>query len=379
MYYWGTDAAEGTAPPDHWEIHPGGVRVNRMLLYDGANGNPEPAGRGAFVSAFAVARVTADDDCIAVSSSMRQVLDLIRRLAASEVRTVLLQGETGVGKDVIANVLHHNSSRCGARFVAVNCAAIPETLCESELFGYERGAFTDARISKPGLLEAADRGTLFLDEIGQIPHWLQGKLLRVLEGGSFRRVGGLLDLHMNLHFVAATNLDLAAAVERGAFRMDLFYRLNVFQIPIPPLRERPDDILPLTQHFIGIYNRSFNRAIQGVSKDAAAALLRHSWPGNVRQLRNAVERAMVMEDSPLIELSSLPHEIGGLCLSSSCAGPEEDLSLARSEQRLMVRALEKAHGNQTLAAKMLGITRDGLRYKVRKHGLPTGRARAAGR
>jgi transcriptional regulator with PAS, ATPase and Fis domain len=320
---------------------------------------------------------TTDGDCIAVSNSMRQVLDLIRRLAASEVRTVLLQGETGVGKDVIANVLHQGSPRCGMRFVAVNCAAIPETLCESELFGYERGAFTDARISKPGLLEAADRGSLFLDEIGQIPHWLQGKLLRVLEGGSFRRVGGLVDLHMNLHFVAATNLDLAAAVERGTFRMDLFYRLNVFQIAIPPLRERREDILPLAQHFIGIYNRSFKRAIQGVSKDAAAALLRHSWPGNVRQLRNAVERAMVMEDSPLIELGSLPHEIGGCCPPPGGAGPDEDLSLARGEQRLMARALDRAGGNQTQAAKILGITRDGLRYKMRKHGLACGRARAA--
>jgi transcriptional regulator with PAS, ATPase and Fis domain len=332
---------------------------------------------GVFVSAFAVARAMADDNCIAVSDSMCRVMDLIRRLAASEVRTVLLQGETGVGKDVIANVLHHSSPRCGMRLVAVNCAAIPETLCESELFGYERGAFTDARISKPGLLEAADRGTVFLDEIGQIPHWLQGKLLRVLEGGSFRHVGGLSDLHVNLHFVAATNLDLAAAVERGTFRMDLFYRLNVFQIAIPPLRERREDILPLARHFIGIYNRSFKRAIQGVSKDAAAALLRHPWPGNVRQLRNAVERAMVMEDSPTIELGSLPQEIGGFCPPPACAGPEEDLSLTRSEQRLMVRALERSRGNQTLAARMLGITRDGLRYKISKHGLASGRARAA--
>src|SRR5450759_4380584 len=170
-----------------------------------------------------MARVPADGDCIAVSRSMCHVLELIRRLAASEVRTVLLQGETGVGKDVIANVLHRRSARCGMRLVAVNCAAIPETLCESELFGYERGAFTDARISKPGLLEAADRGTLFLAEIGQIPNWLQGKLLRVLEGGSFRRVGGLSDLHMNLHFVAATNLDLAADVERGGYGPDLCY------------------------------------------------------------------------------------------------------------------------------------------------------------
>ena len=329
------------------------------------------------MSSPAIARVAADGDCIAVSSSMCHVLELVRRLAASEVRTVLLQGETGVGKDVIANVLHRSSPRRGMRFVAVNCAAIPETLCESELFGYERGAFTDARTSKSGLLEVADRGTVFLDEIGQIPHWLQGKLLRVLEGGSFRRVGGLSDLHMNLHFVAATNLDLAAAVERGAFRMDLFYRLNVFQIAIPPLRERREDILPLAQHFIGVYNRNFKREIQGLSKDAAAALLRHSWPGNVRQLRNAVERAMVMEDSPLISLASLPHEIGGLCPPPGCDTPDEDLSLSRSEQRLTMCALERARGNQTLAAAMLGITRDGLRYKIRKHGMVFARPRVA--
>jgi two-component system response regulator AtoC len=329
------------------------------------------------MSAPAIACVPADGDCIAVSSSMRHVLELVRRLAASEVRTVLLQGETGVGKDVIANVLHKRSPRRGMRFVAVNCAAIPETLCESELFGFERGAFTDARVSKSGLLEVADRGTVFLDEIGQIPHWLQGKLLRVLEGGSFRRVGGLSDLHMNLHFVAATNLDLAAAVESGAFRMDLFYRLNVFQIAIPPLRERREDILPLAQHFIGVFNRAFKRQIQGVSKDAAAALLRYSWPGNVRQLRNALERAMVMEDGPLISLASLPHEIGGLGPPPSLNGPDEDLSLSRNEQRLTTCALEKARGNQTLAAAMLGITRDGLRYKIRKYGLVFSRVRAA--
>ena len=310
---------------------------------------------------------------------MCNVLDLVRRLAASEVRTVLLQGETGVGKDVVANVLHLSSPRRGMRLVTLNCAAIPETLCESELFGYERGAFTDARTSKLGLLEVADRGTMFLDEIGQIPHWLQGKLLRVLEGGSFRRVGGLSDLRMNLHFVAATNLDLVAAVERGTFRMDLFYRLNVFQITIPPLRERPEDILPLAQHFIALYNRSFKRDIQGLSKDAAAALLRHSWPGNVRQLRNALERAMVMEDSPLLSLASLPREIGNTCPPPNHTAPDEDLSLIHSEQRLTMRALEKARGNQTLAAAMLGITRDGLRYKIRKYGLVFARERSARR
>jgi transcriptional regulator with PAS, ATPase and Fis domain len=310
---------------------------------------------------------------------MCNVLDLARRLAASEVRTVLLQGETGVGKDVVANVLHQSSPRRAMRFVALNCAAIPETLCESELFGYERGAFTDARTSKSGLLEVADRGTMFLDEIGQIPHWLQGKLLRVLEGGSFRRVGGLSDLHMNLHFVTATNLDLAGAVERGSFRMDLYYRLNVFQITIPPLRERPEDILPLAQHFIGLYNRSFRREIAGLSKDAATALVRYPWPGNVRQLRNALERAMVMEDSPLISLASLPCEIGDTCPRPYSTAPEEDLSLIRAEQRLTLRALEQANGNQTVAAGLLGITRDGLRYKIRKHGLVFARGRSARR
>lgn len=321
----------------------------------------------------------ADGDCIAVSRSMRQVLEFVKRLAVSEVRTVLLQGETGVGKDVIANILHRNSRRSDMRFVAMNCAAIPETLFESELFGYERGAFTDARTSKPGLLEASNRGTMFLDEIGQLPHWMQGKLLRVLEGGSFRRVGGLTDLHIDLRFVAASNEDLAAAVGRGAFRKDLFYRLNVIQITIPALRERREDILPLAQHFVGIYNRSFKREIRGFSKDAAAALLMHPWPGNVRELRNAVERAMVLEESPVIETASLPPEITGIRPPAGGDSADEDLSLKRSERRLVTCALERARGNQTAAAGMLGITRDGLRYKIRKHGLILTRGREARR
>ena len=328
-------------------------------------GPPEPA--------------STDGDCIAVSTSMRQVLEFVKRLAVSEVRTVLLQGETGVGKDVIANILHQNSRRSGMRFVAMNCAAIPETLFESELFGYERGAFTDARTSKPGLLEVSNHGTMFLDEIGQLPQWMQGKLLRVLEGGSFRRVGGLTDLHIDLRFVAASNEDLSAAVNRGAFRKDLFYRLNVIQVAIPPLRERREDILPLARHFVGVYNRSFEREIQDFSKDAAAALLMHSWPGNVRELRNAVERAMVLEESPVIELESLPPEITGIHLPVGGDSPDEDLSLKRSERRLVTCALERARGNQTAAAGMLGITRDGLRYKIRKHGLLLTRAREARR
>jgi two-component system response regulator AtoC len=310
---------------------------------------------------------------------MRQVLEFVKRLAVSEVRTVLLQGETGVGKDVIANILHRNSRRRDMRFVAMNCAAIPETLFESELFGYERGAFTDARTAKPGLLEVSNHGTVFLDEIGQLPHWMQAKLLRVLEGGSFRRVGGLADLHIDLRFVAASNEDLVAAVNRGAFRMDLFYRLNVIQIIIPPLREQREDILPLARHFVGVYNRSFKREIRGFSKDAVATLLLHSWPGNVRELRNAVERAMVLEESPLIGLASLPPEITGIRPLASGDDPHEGLSLKRSERRLVTCALERARGNQAAAAGMLGITRDGLRYKIRKHGLLLARGREARR
>lgn len=329
------------------------------------------------MTVLAAVRETADDDCIAASESMRNVMEVVRRLASSEARTVLLQGETGVGKDVLAHILHHESPRRDMRLVIMNCAAIPEALFESELFGYERGAFTDARNAKAGLLEAADHGTIFLDEIGQIPRWLQGKLLRVLEGGSFRRVGGLIDLKVNLRFVAATNLDLAAAVDSGTFRMDLFYRLNVFQITIPPLRDRREDILPLAHHFIGIFNRTFTRQIRGFSSDAAAALVAHPWPGNVRQLRNAVERAMVLEDTSLISLASLPREIAECRPQTVFALPDEDLSLARSEERLLARALERARGNQTLAARMLGITRDGLRYKIRKHGLVFSRRRTA--
>ena len=311
-----------------------------------------------------------DRDCISVSDSMCQVVELAQRLAVSDARTILLQGETGVGKDVVANALHQSSARRGKRFVAVNCAAIPETLFESELFGYERGAFTDARSSKPGLLELSDQGTLFLDEIGQIPYRLQGKLLRVLEEGSFRRLGGVSDINMDIRFVAASNTDLGEAVRQGAFRMDLFFRLNVFQINIPPLRERRDDILPLAEHFVHGYNRSYRREIQGISNQAADALMGHSWPGNVRQLRNAVERAMVMEESSRIELASLPPDIGQFHQPPACSEvPEEDLTLTGSEHRLLIRALERSCGNQTRAAVMLGISRDTLRYKIRKHGL----------
>jgi len=230
---------------------------------------------------------------IAESAVMLEILNFVRRIAASEAATILLDGENGTGKDLIAKTLHYQSLRRAEPFIAVNCAAIPDTLLESELFGYEKGAFTDARAQKRGIFELADRGTLFLDEIGEIPLILQAKLLRVLEEQSFRRLGGLVDIQLDLRVVAATNKNLREAVKERAFRQDLYFRLNVIQITIPPLRQRTDDIRPLARFFIEHYNRKFKRNIEGLSDLAANLLLSHDWPGNVRELRNAIERGMI--------------------------------------------------------------------------------------
>ena len=253
----------------------------------------------------------------------------------------------------------------------MNCAAIPATLLESELFGYERGAFTDARAQKRGIFELADKGTLFLDEIGEIPLILQAKLLRVLEEQTFRRLGGLKDIQLDLRVVAATNKNLREAVKEKAFRQDLYFRLNVIQITIPPLRERIDDIRPLARFFIEQYNRKFNRSIEGLSDGATQLLLRHDWPGNVRELRNAIERGMILEESALITSSSLPIAIsrpdGLLPLVPPITEVHgEWTSLEDSERSLVARALERTSGNQTQAARLLRITRDTLRYKMSK-------------
>jgi len=314
-------------------------------------------------------------EVIAESEAMREVLSFVRKVAASEATTVLLEGENGTGKDLIAKTLHYESARQAEPFIAINCAAIPETLLESELFGYEKGAFTDARSQKRGLFELADKGTLFLDEIGEIPLTLQAKLLRVLEEQSFRRLGGLKDIQVDLRFVAATNKNLREAVREGAFRQDLYFRLNVIQIVIPPLRERTEDIIPLTNFFIDHYNRKFKRHIEGVSPEARDLLLSHDWPGNVRELRNAIERAMILEDSSLITPASLPISISRAeARQSPSAEPEMTfrdfgLSLAENERQLLARALEKTNGNQTQAARLLRITRDTLRYKMKKYNL----------
>jgi two-component system response regulator AtoC len=315
-------------------------------------------------------------EVIAESPCMREMMNFVRRVSASEATTILLEGENGTGKDLIAKTLHYQSVRQAEPFIAINCAAIPETLLESELFGYEKGAFTDARSQKRGIFELADKGTLFLDEIGEIPLMLQAKLLRVLEEQTFRRLGGLKDIHLDLRVIAATNKNLREAVKEGAFRQDLYFRLNVIQILIPPLRDRSEDIVPMTKFFIEHYNRKFKRNIENVTDAAAKLLMAHDWPGNVRELRNAIERAMILEEGTSITAASLPISIArpdgdGPLMGASLdlATPTDGLSLEDNERSLLVRALEKTEGNQTQAARLLRITRDTLRYKMKKFNL----------
>ncbi|HLJ45388.1 MAG TPA: sigma 54-interacting transcriptional regulator [Bryobacteraceae bacterium] len=315
---------------------------------------------------------------IAESQAMREVINFVRRVAISEATSILIEGENGTGKDLIATTLHYQSLRQSEPFLAINCAAIPETLLESELFGYEKGAFTDARAQKRGLFELADKGTLFLDEIGEIAMSLQAKLLRVLEEQTFRRLGGLRDLKVDIRIVAATNKNLREAVKEGAFRQDLYYRLNVIQLVVPPLRDRAQDILPLAKFFIETYNVKFKRQIDGLSPDAEALLLAHDWPGNIRELRNAIERAMILEETSYITPSSLPIAVRSaeatVMPAIASNGTEEaasndGMSLADQERRLLVQALAKTNGNQTQAARILRITRDTLRYKMKKFNL----------
>jgi two-component system response regulator AtoC len=297
---------------------------------------------------------------IAESPLMLDILRLIGRIAASQAATVLLDGESGTGKDLIARTLHDQSSRRDQPFIAVNCAAIPATLLESELFGYEKGAFTDARALKRGIFELADRGTLYLDEVAEIPLILQAKLLRVLEDQTFRRLGGLADIQLDMRVVSATNKNLREAVKQKAFRQDLYFRLNVIQITVPPLRQRTADIAPLARFFIEQYNRKFKRHIQGLSSFATHLLLSYTWPGNVRELRNAIERGVLMEESNLITSKSLPTAVSQLDGQFRCPALQE------SERFLVGRALEQTGGNQTQAAHLLRVTRDQLRYKKRK-------------
>jgi transcriptional regulator with PAS, ATPase and Fis domain len=281
----------------------------------------------------------------------------------------------------VARAVHACSPRAAEAFVSINCGAFPETLLESELFGYEKGAFTDARAPKAGILELASSGTIFLDEIGEMPLVLQAKLLRVLEEQTFRRLGGVRDIQIDVRVVAASNRKLTDAIEQGRFRLDLYYRLNVIQVVLPPLRERAEDLIPLAEHFVSLYNTKFKRNIKGLSHSAAAMLLSHDWPGNVRELRNVIERAMVLEEADWIQASSMKIATDStkptmLLLDETQPNQEQssadapfEVSLEEAEKNLVKKALERAAGNQTRAAVLLGITRDTLRYKMKKFNL----------
>ncbi|MGO9123652.1 MAG: sigma-54-dependent transcriptional regulator [Terriglobales bacterium] len=334
---------------------------------------------------------------VSVSPKMIELMNFVKKVAASEATTILIQGESGTGKDLIAKAIHYESSRQEKPFVAINCSAIPETLMEAELFGHEKGAFTDAKQMKKGLFEAADGGTLFLDEIGELSPLLQAKLLRVLEDQVIRRVGGIRDMQVNVRVIAASNRDLEKAVRDGQFRQDLYYRLAIIAIFIPPIRDRKEDILPLVDFFIERYNRRFKKSIRGITDETRRLLLSHNWPGNVRELKNTIERGMILEDEPLLRPMYLPFSVGEsggrtVFERSSPADsaqtlpngrtlprlyiPEGGTSLEEVEHAMVELAMRQASGNQTHAARLLDISRDALRYKLKKFGLIGGEEEA---
>ncbi len=306
---------------------------------------------------------------VAQSRKMKEVLDMAARVAQSDRTTVLLQGESGTGKELLARAIHYHSPRAEKPIVAINCAAIPENLLESELFGYEAGAFTDARKRKIGLLEKADEGTVFFDEIGDMSLALQAKILRVLEDGTFVRLGGSQPIKVNIRVMAATNRDLVKETEKGNFRQDLFYRLNVVPITIPPLRERKEDIIPLVLFFMEEFNREIKRNFKGLEPEAAQALLNYSWPGNVRELRNTVERVMSLYQSENIQLQFLPQEI-----RQELNLPEDKVmsaltgnwpTLENLEKAYIARVLEHTGNNKSQAARILGLNPATLYRKIK--------------
>ena len=305
---------------------------------------------------------------IGASPAMQQIKSLLARVASSPASTVLLTGETGTGKDLAAKAIHYNSSRAIRSFVNITCSALPEQLLESELFGHERGAFTDARQQKRGLFETADHGTIFLDEIGEMTPALQSKLLRFLEEKTFKRVGGLSDVRVDVRVIAATNRDLEGEVKTGKFREDLFYRLQVMPILLPPLRERRGDVPLLANYFIDRFNREFRKRVRGLSPAAAEVLQQYQWPGNIRELRNAIERAMLLIDQQWLEPDNFTT-LTRTVTPTQFRLPPEGVNLEDVERQLLTQALERAGGNQTQAAHLLGIIRDQVRYRLEKFGL----------
>jgi DNA-binding NtrC family response regulator len=309
------------------------------------------------------------------SAAMESIRSMVSRLAASDATTVLIEGESGAGKEVVARGVHFESARAEKPFMQVNCAALPEHLLESELFGHERGAFTDAHTQKRGLFESAEGGSVMLDEIGDLPPGGQAKLLRLLENKTFRRVGGVQELRADVRVLAATNVNLEERVAEGRFRADLFFRLNVVRILMPSLREHVEDIPILAAHFIARFNQEMKREVKGVSPAALDVLAGYHWPGNVRELRNVIERAFILHASAdeirpehlPPELRKLPPQKKQEKLVPQVA--EQGIVLEDVEKKLITEAMERANGNQSKAARLLGISRDTLRYRLKKHGM----------
>ena len=304
---------------------------------------------------------------IAQSPAMHDILDLVERVAPTDA-TLLIQGESGTGKEVIAKAVHHASARASRPFVAVNCGAVPETLLESELFGYMRGAFTGATVNKLGLFEEADGGTLFLDEIAEMPAALQVKLLRALQSGEVRRLGATQAATIDVRVISATNGDLAARISQGTFREDLFYRFNVIQLVLPPLRDRREDIPALAEHFLARSTSKLGRKLR-LAPDTVERLLRYPWPGNVRELENAIERATILARGEIVEPDDLPpHVSAGLQLGPSPALPRQ-ITLADAERAHILQTLERFGRNHSGAAEALGIGRTTLWRKLKEYGI----------
>ncbi|HKV38397.1 MAG TPA: sigma-54 dependent transcriptional regulator [Blastocatellia bacterium] len=328
------------------------------------------------------------DQIVGSSAVMKEMNALAHKVAESEVSSVLLQGESGTGKDLLAKAIHYASRRSNSPFVAINCAALPASLIESELFGYEKGAFTDAKARKEGLFEQAEGGTLLLDEIGELELSLQAKLLRVLEEGAFRRVGGLKDIPLDVRVIAASNRDLKKESEEGKFRLDLYYRLSVIQIEVPALRQRGDDVILLANYLVSRFNQQFRKEVRGLTPEVAAIFRSYAWPGNVRELRNVIERVMILEDTDVITPTYLPRGLAAEDAPGHPAGvaispavdtapgsahethgfrlPPGGICLEEIENSLVQQAMQMSGGNQTRAAGLLGISRDQLRYRLKK-------------
>jgi two-component system, NtrC family, response regulator AtoC len=315
---------------------------------------------------------------------MTKIKNLIRKIARSDATTVLIQGESGTGKELVAKAIHYGSARADKPFMAINCAALPVNLLETELMGHEKGAFTDAKATKKGLFELADGGTVFLDEIGDMDLSMQAKLLRMLEERTFKRVGGIKDIRVDVRLVSATNQELSKAMSEGKFRKDLYYRLQVVPIVVPPLRNRGRDVILLAYHFINYFSQECHKNIHRITREAEDILLAYTWPGNVRELKNVIERAMILEVESEIQPEHLPQELldsvadaaapagGALGAPISLDGfiiPESGLSIEEVEHALVRKSLDMANGNQTKAAQLLKMPRDAFRRRMKRFGL----------